>query len=59
MDVTLFIGNGFDKALELKTGYYDFYNWLNIQQTDAEYISLMRKVHSEIGVIFNAGSSYP
>lgn len=43
MDITILIGNGFDKALGLKTGYYDFYNWLNIQQTDAEYISLMRK----------------
>jgi len=31
MDITFFIGNGFDKALGLKTGYQDFYAWLKEQ----------------------------
>ena len=42
MDITLVIGNGFDKALGLKTGYYDFYDWLNNQQLDDNYIRIMK-----------------
>ena len=41
MDITFFIGNGFDKALGLKTGYYDFYNWLKNQPIDDNYIRMM------------------
>ena len=43
MDITLVIGNGFDKALGLKTGYYDFYDWLNNQQLDDNYIRIMKE----------------
>ena len=43
MDITLFIGNGFDKALGLKTGYYDFYDWLNNQQSDDNFIRIMKE----------------
>ncbi len=43
MDITLFIGNGFDKALGLKTGYYDFYDWLKRQQPNDPYVGLMKK----------------
>ena len=31
MSITIFIGNGFDKALGKKTCYQDFYNWLKKQ----------------------------
>ena len=29
MNITFFIGNGFDLNLGLKTGYIDFYEWIH------------------------------
>ena len=46
MDITLFIGNGFDKSLGLKTGYFDFYDWLNnlqLRNEYNEYVSIMKR----------------
>ena len=42
MDITLFVGNGLDKALGLQTSYFDFYEWFKKQQHDNVFINLMK-----------------
>lgn len=47
MNITFLIGNGFDKALGLKTAYMDFYKWYMGRST-AKLPPCVRKFRSEI-----------
>lgn len=38
MNITFVLGNGYDKAFGLKTGYQDFYDWYLLQPTDSAEI---------------------
>ncbi len=43
MNITFFLGNGFDRALGLKTGYSNFYNWYCTLDSDSTIIKSFRK----------------
>lgn len=46
MDVTFIVGNGFDKALGLQTGYSDFYVWLKQKEHSIENATVKILVQS-------------
>ena len=43
MNITFLIGNGFDRALGLKTGYSHFYKWYCAQRSDSDVINNFRE----------------
>lgn len=43
MQLTFILGNGFDKAIKMKTGYGDFYRWYMVQPNESEDIALIKK----------------
>lgn len=42
MELTFILGNGFDKAIGLNTGYGDFYAWYSKQTSETPDISLLK-----------------
>ena len=42
MELTFILGNGFDKAIGLNTGYGDFYAWYSKQPSENSDISLLK-----------------
>lgn len=43
MNITFLIGNGFDRALGLKTGYSHFYEWYCAKKSDSDVINEFRE----------------
>ena len=43
MNITFLIGNGFDRALGLKTGYSHFYKWYCAKKSDSDVINKFRE----------------
>ena len=43
MQLTFILGNGFDKAIEMHTGYEDFYNWYVKEPYESEDVELMKR----------------
>lgn len=43
MQLTLILGNGFDKAIGMRTGYWDFYQWYVKQPNESDDIALMKR----------------
>lgn len=43
MQLTFILGNGFDRAIGLKTGYKDFYNWYIQQPDESDDVALMKE----------------
>ena len=43
MNITFLLGNGFDRALGLKTGYSDFYEWYCKKTADSDVVRKFRK----------------
>lgn len=43
MNITFLIGNGFDRALGLKTGYSHFYKWYCAQKSDSDIVNKFRE----------------
>ena len=42
MEITLILGNGFDKNLGLKTSYKEFYEWYKNEPCDNEIVKKMK-----------------
>lgn len=47
MQLTYILGNGFDLAIKLKTGYKHFYEWYEEKPDETEEISLLKKTIRE------------
>ena len=43
MNITFLVGNGFDKALGLKTSYSEFYEWYGKQPSDSDVIKRFKE----------------
>lgn len=42
MEITLILGNGFDKNLGLNTSYKEFYEWYRVKNTNVEIVKKMK-----------------
>lgn len=47
MQLTYILGNGFDIAIGLSTGYSDFYKWYKKQPDESEEVSLLKETINE------------
>lgn len=54
MELTFILGNGYDKAIGMKTGYWDFYQWYVTQPDESPDVTLMK---SEINKYLNGEES--
>ena len=47
MQLTFILGNGFDRAIGMKTGYWDFYQWYKDQPNESDDVALMKREINE------------
>lgn len=47
MQLTFILGNGFDRAIGMKTSYWDFYQWYKDQPNESDDVALMKREINE------------